>query len=99
MLSLYHNLIGNYDMTKDDLNKLKALKRAEARDARIIARIDGVGFIEDVYGTNTSYNVCRYLGSHREKSEFYKSAYSLEKAQKYLKELQDAKEKRIEESV
>lgn len=45
-----------------------------------------LGFIEDVYGTGTSFNVYKRK-SKEETAVFYRSAYTLEKAQRLLKEL------------
>ncbi len=44
------------------------------------------GFIEDVYGTSTSFNVLSRLGK-TEIANFYKSAYNLATALRYLAEL------------
>ncbi len=48
------------------------------------------GAIEDVYGTGVSFNVYRRLEVNRIRHgtlRFYKSAYKLETAKKYLQEL------------
>ncbi len=50
---------------------------------------NAVGMIEDVYGTSTSFNVYRRLENklgYKERS-FYKSAYNLATALRYLAEL------------
>jgi len=73
-----------------EFNKLQALLRKEAIDARIIARIDGVGEIEDVYGTRTSFNVLSFTEG-RTGSKFYKSCYNVDTARKYLRKLEQIK--------
>ncbi len=45
-----------------------------------------VGFIEDVYGTGVSFNVFSRLGTTGI-AKFYKSAYKLTTAKRYLTEL------------
>ena len=48
---------------------------------------DTNGVIEDVYGTETSFNI--YRGKIVDtKHEFYMSAYSLESAKRWLEEMQ-----------
>ena len=72
--------------------KALAEKFRIAREAKIIRTIEGVGYIEDVYGTGTSFNVYRYAKSGE--GEFYGSAYTIGKA---IVTLDDLKKKKQED--
>ncbi len=72
-------------MTEEQKLKLQAGRKKHHED-RIITISPFAGYIEDVYGTGTSYNVFRLLdkaGKHK----FYKSAYTLKDATTKLKEI------------
>lgn len=67
-----------------DYSQLKNLDKS--KKWKIAHRVHA-GFIEDVYGTGVSFNV--HKGDDRQKTnQFYKSAYTMQKAIEYLKELE-----------
>jgi hypothetical protein len=70
-----------------NLSKLKEA-RIKARDERMVARVDGVGFVERVDGG--SFNVFSFFAG-RVRPKFYKSAYTFKRAMKYLRDLEDKK--------
>ena len=67
--------------------------RLERKKKKRVFEVISVGYVEDVYGSGTSFNIfSRFNESMRGK--FYKSAYKLDTAKKYIKELREIKEKR-----
>ena len=75
--------------------KIARMQRARQRNNEANKRdqIDGVGFIESVYGRDTSFNVNK-LKDNGENGGFYKSAYTLKRAKQYLQELLTRKEQK-----
>lgn len=69
--------------------------RQQTKEANKRGQIDGVGFIESVYGHDRSFNVYK-LKDDGENGGFYKSTYTLEKAEEYLQELLTKKEQKNE---
>ena len=65
-----------------------AKERWRIKDQHTVVRIDNVGYIEDVGGMGTSYNIYRYLGA-RSDTKFVQSTYTLKKAKRILYKLDE----------
>jgi hypothetical protein len=76
-----------------NLSKLKEA-REKKRDERMVARVDGVGFIEKV--GEQSFNVFSFF-TGRARPKFFKSAYKFQTAMRYLRDLENQKLKLDEE--
>ena len=75
-------------ITKERSKELTKARKDKAEELKVLES-KGVGYVVDVYGSGTSFNVFSFVGKKVINPKFYKSSYSLERAKVYFRELEE----------